>query len=84
MKSNEKIETESKVLKKSFEAVFDEFYYEAYLYFCMNPKKIEISEASKRAYAYAERGARNIVRKQYEVKDDEECSAFLKIICRRL
>ncbi len=83
MTEDEKYDFDESRFKEDIQEAFSIIFYEAYMYFCLDPLAIGVSEASKRAYEYAEDGALNRVRKKYEGKSEKEYAAILQALFRR-
>ena len=76
----ERIEEEANVIKKAFSRVLNVGYYKTYIYYCLNPEKIEESVATKKAFEYGKDGAINLIRNDYPGYSDEEYEAALNEI----
>ena len=81
MTNDEKNEEEIMTLKHIFVDAFNQFFYEAYLHFYLNPHDISVSEVSKRAYGYAREGALDRVRRKIPGKSEKEYNDILEECC---
>ena len=81
MTNDEKNEEEIMTLKNAFADAFNQFFYEAYLHFYLNPRDISLSEVSKRAYEYARNGALDRIRRKNPGKSEEEYVIILENFC---
>ena len=81
--SIEGVEEESRRIKSVFQRAFDIWQYKTYIYYRLNPEKIEESIATKRAFEYGKDGAINLIRKDYPGRSDEEYEAALNKFVNR-
>ena len=81
MTNNEKNNEEIKFLKGVFVDAFNEFFYEAYIHFYLNPQDISVSEESRKAYEYAREGALDRIRRKIPEKSEKEYNDILEECC---
>ena len=82
-KSKESAEEQEGMIKGVFRRAFDILQYRTYVYYRLNPEKIEEGIAAKKAFEYGKEGAIELIRKGYPGRSDEEYEAALNKFVNR-